>query len=82
MRINNSSSSSQVTGAEKPSQRRRASEASKSEQTDGASLSALATKLAATDEERIERLRKAVEDGSYKVDAAAVAARMIDENLK
>jgi flagellar biosynthesis anti-sigma factor FlgM len=82
MRINNSNSTPQVSGAEQPPERRRPSDASKSEQTDAASLSALATKVAAPDEERIERLRKAVEDGSYKVDAAAVASRLIDESLK
>ncbi len=82
MRIDNSNSSPPVTGREEPRERRRASEASKSEQADAASLSALVTKLAGTDEERIERLRKAVEDGSYKVDAAAIASRLIDESLK
>lgn len=82
MRIDKSNSSPQVTGPEQPVERRGASDAPKSERADLASLSALATKLAATDEERIERLRKAVEDGSYKVDAAAVASRLIDESLK
>jgi anti-sigma28 factor (negative regulator of flagellin synthesis) len=42
----------------------------------------LATKLAAPDEDRIERLRKAVQDGSYAVDAPAIASRLIDEALK
>jgi flagellar biosynthesis anti-sigma factor FlgM len=86
MRINNSNltgvsvagGSEKVAGA---AERRRAHEL-QTEQKDVSELSSLASKLAVSNEGRIERLRQAVQDGSYNVDPAAVASRLIDEHLK
>lgn len=86
MRINNSNLTgvSSAAGAEKvagAAERQRA-DAAKSEPTDVGDLSSLASRLAASNEDRIERLRQAVQDGSYQADPAAIAARLIDEHLK
>ena len=86
MRINNSNLTgvSGAAGSEKvadAAERRRA-DAAASEPTDVGDLSSLASRLASSNEERMERLRQAVQDGSYKVDPAATASRLIDEHLK
>ncbi|HZT37953.1 MAG TPA: flagellar biosynthesis anti-sigma factor FlgM [Bryobacteraceae bacterium] len=82
MRIDNLNSSPRVTRAEAPAARPPATGASEPQPTDAVSLSALAAKLTAPDEDRIERLRKAVQDGSYAVDAPAIASRLIDAALR
>ena len=86
MRINNSNltgisgaaSAEKVAGAVE----RKRGDAANSDLTDVSDLSSLASRLAASNEDRIERLRQAVQDGSYKVDPAAIASRLIDEHLK
>jgi flagellar biosynthesis anti-sigma factor FlgM len=86
MRIDNSNLTG-VTGASGTEKvagaaERRRTDAPVSDQTDISDLSSLASKLAAPNEDRIERLRQAVQDGSYNVDPAAIASRIIDESLK
>jgi flagellar biosynthesis anti-sigma factor FlgM len=85
MRINNSNLAgvSGAAGAERVSDaERRRADAPTSEPTDVGDLSSLASRLAASNEDRIERLRQAVQDGSYQADPAAIASRLIDEHLK
>jgi len=85
MRINSSNLAgvSGAAGAERvPDAERRRTDALTSEPTDVGDLSSLASRLAASNEDRIERLRQAVQDGSYTVDPAAIASRLIDEHFK
>lgn len=73
-----------MAGTEKAAEgaERRRVDTATGEPTDISDVSSLASKLMASNEDRIEQLREAVQDGSYNVDPAAVASRLINEHLK
>ena len=84
MRIDDLSRSQQADVAKRPDQsgERSKTELTPNESPDHADISHVADSLRATDPQRLEQLRLAVQKGTYKVSAEAVAKSIIDEHLK